>query len=122
MSTIHHYAGSPGDHTWDMVETKAYKDEFTGVTRQVLIGSAEKSENFEIRYFRVEPGKHTSLDQHPHEHGVVILHGRAKLQINHDFYEVGPLDAIFISGDDVHQFTALGKEPLGFLCTVPANR
>ncbi|HTX79330.1 MAG TPA: cupin domain-containing protein [Longilinea sp.] len=122
MSTIHRFTGEQTDCTWEKVPVYKYGDEFKGVTRQIIIGPDDHAPNFAIRYFRVEPGKHTSLDQHPHEHGVVIVHGRARLQINHDFYELGPMDAVFISGNDVHQFTALGDEPLGFFCTVPANR
>jgi quercetin dioxygenase-like cupin family protein len=122
MSTIHHFNGEPTNYSWDKIAVREYGDEFKGVTRQIVIGPDDQAPSFAIRYFRVDPGKHTSLDQHPHEHGVVIVHGRARLQINHDFYELGPMDAIFISGNDVHQFTALGDEPLGFFCTVPAKR
>ena len=49
-----------------------------------------------MRYFAAQPGGHTSLDQHAHDHGVYVLHGRARLR--------------------------LGDEPFGFLCVVPAKR
>ncbi|MEA4906814.1 MAG: cupin domain-containing protein, partial [Anaerolineaceae bacterium] len=98
------------------------RDEFEGVTRQIFIGPDEGSNNFAIRYFRLEPGTHSNLEKHPHEHGVVIVHGRARVQINDDFFEMGPLDTIYISGNDLHQFVPLGDEPLGFFCTVPVKR
>jgi len=122
MSVVHKFTGNKNIYDWDGVVVKAYEEEFTGVTRQVLIGEQDKSPNYEIRYFRLEPGSHSHKEQHPHDHGVVILHGRAKVQINETFQEVGPLDVIYISGNDLHQFVVLGSETLGFLCTVPANR
>jgi quercetin dioxygenase-like cupin family protein len=63
-------------------------------------------------------GQNTVYDQHPHEHGVVILHGQARVQINEDFYDLGPLDSVFISGDDIHQFTNIGSTPMGFICVI----
>jgi quercetin dioxygenase-like cupin family protein len=121
MSTIHRFVGLQDRYDWEGVEIRAYGDEFQGVTRQVLIGPGDGAPNFAIRYFRLEPGTHSNLERHPHEHGVVILHGRARVQINDSFFEAGPLDTLFISGEDLHQFVPLGDEPLGFLCTIPAK-
>lgn len=118
MSTIHKFTGEPSDYSWEGVEIQEYSDEFEGVTKQVVIGPDEKAPHFVIRYFHLEPGAHSNLEQHPHDHGVVVMHGRARVQINADFHEVGPLDAIYISGGDLHQFTALGDEPLGFMCVI----
>ena len=118
MSTIHKFTGESSDYSWEGVEIQEYRDEFEGVTKQVAIGPDEKAPHFVIRYFHLEPGAHSNLEQHPHYHGVVVMHGRARVQINADFHEVGPLDAIYISGGDLHQFTALGDEPLGFMCVI----
>ena len=70
----------------------------------------------------LEPGTHSNLEQHSHEYGVVVMHGRARLQLNNDFIDLNPYDSIFISGDDLHQFTTLGNEPFGFLCVVITKR
>jgi len=121
MSTIHKFAGKENDYQWDGVSIREYGDEFAGVTRQVMIGPDEDSNNFHLRYFRLEPGTHSNLEQHPHEHGVLILHGRAILQLQDTFTEVGPQDAIFISGNDLHQFVVKGDQPLGFLCVIIAK-
>ena len=118
MSIIHKYTGNPSDYTWEGVEVQRYGNEFEGVTKQVVIGPDDKAPHFVIRYFHLEPGRHSNLEQHPHDHGVVVMHGRARVQINSDFFEVDPLDAIFISGGDLHQFTVLGDEPLGFICVI----
>lgn len=89
-----------------------------GVVKHVLVGPEDGAPNLIIRYFHVPVGKKTFFDQHPHEDGIVILHGRAKVQIKDDFYEVSPLDSIFIQGNDVHQLTNIGEEPLGFKCVI----
>lgn len=118
MSVIHYFKGKENDYRWEGVPIREYEKEFVGVTRQVIIGPDEASNNFNIRYFRLEPGKHSNLEQHPHEHGVIILHGKARVQLNDEFFEVKPHDAIFISSNDLHQFTVLGEEALGFLCVI----
>ena len=118
MSNIHKYCGQPGNYQWEGVPVRKYNDEFEGVTKQVVIGPDDRAPHFVIRYFHLEPGTHSNLERHPHDHGVVVMHGKARVQINEEFYEVGPLDAIYISGGDLHQFTVMGNEPLGFMCVI----
>jgi len=121
MSVIHRFTGTETSYAWEDVEVRAYHGAFDGVTRQVPIGPAENSNNFHMRYFRLEPGKRSNKESHSHDHGVIILHGQAGLQINQDFHTLHPKDAVFIASNDLHQFTALGDEPLGFLCVVIAH-
>ena len=121
MSKINYFKGDANNFFWEGVSVREYGEEFEGVTRQVFIGPEEDSNNFHMRYFRLEPGTHSNLERHPHEHGVLILHGSAKLQLNNEFFDVQKNDAIFISGNDLHQFVAEGNEPLGFLCVIKAK-
>ncbi|BBB48155.1 cupin domain-containing protein [Pelolinea submarina] len=118
MSFIHRFIGTENNYRWEDVPVREYGEEFLGVTRQIMIGPDDGSNNFHLRYFRLEPGSHSHLEHHPHEHGVIILHGKARVQLNDEFFEVKPYDAIFISSEDVHQFTPIGDEPLGFLCVI----
>ena len=114
-----------GELRWHDVLVRAYGPENSGAdkaTRQILIGTDENSPNFHLRYFAVQPGGHTSLDQHSHEHGVYILHGRARLRLENNEYELNTGDVVYIPGNEVHQFFASGQEPFGFLCVVPARR
>jgi S-methyl-1-thioxylulose 5-phosphate methylthiotransferase len=126
MSIIHHIsAGENGELRWQGVPLRAYGPGNSGAdraTRQVLIGPDEQSRNFHLRYFAVQPGGHTALDQHPHDHGVYVLHGRARLQQGEERHALQPGDVVYIPGDEAHQFFTLGDEPFGFLCVVPANR
>ena len=114
-----------GELRWHDVPVQAYGPENSGAdkaTRQILIGKDENSPNFHMRYFAVQPGGHTSLDQHAHEHGVYILHGRARLRLENNEHELNAGDVVYIPGNEVHQFFASGQEPFGFLCVVPARR
>jgi len=122
MSTIHKFNGTPSQFSWEGIPVHAYGEEFVGVTRQVPIGEAEGSDNFTIRYFRLEPGTHSNLEHHPHEHGVIVVHGRARCQLNEQFHDVGPFDSIYITGNDLHQFVQQGDEPFGFICVIKAKK
>jgi quercetin dioxygenase-like cupin family protein len=126
MSAIHR-AGrvEQGELRWQDVPVRAYGPENSGAdraTRQILIGNDEQSPHFHMRYFAVQPGGHTSLDQHAHDHGVYVLHGRARLRLNDTEHELKAGDVVYISGNDIHQFFTVGEEPFGFLCVVPAQR
>ena len=121
MSAVHRFTGdlSSSQFSWQDVPTQTFSGgDLEGVVKQVLVGPEDNAPNFIIRYFHVPVGKKTFFDQHPHEHGIVILHGKAKVQINDDFYDVSPLDSIFIQGNDIHQLTNTGQEPLGFICVI----
>ncbi len=126
MSSIHRAAASEnGELRWQAIPLRAYGPDNSGAdraTRQILVGPDENAPNFHLRYFAVQPGGHTSLDQHTHEHGVYILHGQARLRLGDEQHELHPGDVVYIAGNEVHQFFALGAEPFGFLCIVPAKR
>ncbi len=126
MSVIHRFTDvQDGELRWQDIPIRAYGPENSDAeraTRQVLIGNEEQAPHFHMRYFAVQPGGHTSLDQHAHDHGVYVLHGRARLRLGDEHYELARGDVVYISGNEVHQFFALGEEPLGFLCVVPARR
>lgn len=126
MGIIHRLDGSEeGEFRWQGVPVKAYGPENSGAeraTRQVLIGNEENVLHFHLRYFAVQRGGHTSLDQHAHDHGVYVLHGRASLRLGEEMHELQAGDVVYIPGNEVHQFFTLGEEPFGFLCVVPAKR
>ncbi|WP_052889693.1 cupin domain-containing protein [Thermogemmatispora carboxidivorans] len=126
MGVIHRLQSQKqGELRWEGVPVRAYGPENSrakDATRQILIGNDEGAQNFHLRYFAVQPGGHTSLDQHAHDHGVYVLHGRARLRLGDEEHEVRAGDAIYIPGNEIHQFFALGDEAFGFLCVVPAKR
>lgn len=120
MATVHRFNATNDIYEWEGINPEKYEGgEFVGVVKQVLIGRQDGAPNFVIRYFRIEPGGHSQLERHPHDHGVVILHGRAKVQLNDEFHELGPLDVVYVGGNDLHQFRNIGEDALGFLCVIP---
>lgn len=122
MGVVHRFSGSDTAYAWEGVTEKAYAGgDVVGATKKVLIGPDEGSFNFRVRYFRIEPGGHSRFEQHPEEHGVVMLHGRALVRHGDQVTELGPRDVIFIPGNEWHQLTTVGDEPMGFLCVVPAR-
>jgi quercetin dioxygenase-like cupin family protein len=108
------------ERSWDDVEPAAYDHpELAGVERHDLIAGGDGAPNYHVRYFHVEPGKRTAREHHPHDHGVVIQRGRARVTLGDDVHEVGPGDVVYVSGDELHCFEAIGDEPLGFICVIP---
>lgn len=121
MSSIHRFTGdqNEGVYGWEDVQPMVINTkEVHGILKHVLVGPEDGAPNFIIRYFQVPVQSHTFHHSHPHEHGMLILHGKAKIQINNDFHELGPLDSIFLSGGDVHQVSNIGDTALGFLCVI----
>jgi quercetin dioxygenase-like cupin family protein len=122
MAKLHRQTGKPHDLDWDGARTKEYASASAeGVQGKVIIGPQDGTPNYYLRYFHVEPGGHTALDRHGHDHGVYILHGQAEALLGEEKVLMGPQDVVYIPGDEVHQFHAIGPEPLGFLCIVPPH-
>lgn len=102
---------------WEGVEVYAYTS--NNATKQVLIGHEDGAHNFEVRYFTIPPRGFSSLDYHAHDHGVVIVHGRARVMLGDQFEEVGPGDVVYIPGFERHQFENLTDGEMTFLCIIP---
>ncbi len=120
MGSIHRYVGQDNRFDWEGVSETSYDaPDVVGVIKKVLIGPEDGAFNFRMRYFSVAPGGNTSLDQHPHDHGVIILHGSASVLLGEEETVLGPWDVVHVAENEVHQFRARGSEPLGFICVVP---
>jgi len=117
MSSIHKFTGSKTDFSWENIIPKSYMGK-EGVFKHVLIGADEGAQNYIIRYFKLEPGCASNHERHEKDHGVVIMHGKGRVQLNDDFFEVGAFDTVYVSSNHVHQFTNIGAEPFGFICVI----
>ncbi len=128
MGTIHRFTGKPGEvYDWEGQRFRDYGKQpgaSEGATVRWLIGKAEQAPTFALRYFEIQPGGHSSPEQHPYEHGVVVVRGRAKACLGDagEEYEVGPNDVIYIPPDEYHQLVNISDEVLGFFCMIPAHR
>ena len=117
MGTVHRRVS---DRSWEGVAAQAYDDPaLAGVEKHELIGRADGAPHYRVRWFHVPAGGRTALERHPHDHGVVIQHGRARVTLGHAVHEVGEGDVVYVAGDELHCFETLGPEPLGFICVAP---
>ncbi len=120
MSSIHRRRA---DGSWEGVAPAAYDDlAVAGVERHELIGPADGADSYRVRYFHVPAGGRTALERHPHDHGVVIQRGTARVTLGDDVHELGPGDVVYVAGDELHCFEAVGDTALGFICVAPPGR
>ncbi len=123
MGRVHRFVGTADSFDWEDVPEKVVTGPgVAGVSGKILVGPLDGAPNFRIRYFRIEPGGHSALERHGHDHGVYILHGHGRVRMGEEEVEVSPGDAVYIPGWELHQFSAVGDEPLGFLCVIPARQ
>jgi quercetin dioxygenase-like cupin family protein len=111
-----------GERDWEGVEAMAYDDPaVAGVEKRELIGSGDGAPHWRLRHFHVPAGGRTARERHPHDHGVYVLSGRARVTLGERVEEVGPGDVVYVPGDELHEFEALGED-LDFLCVAPPRR
>ncbi len=115
MGAIHRRSGTG----WEGVPAQAYDDPgLPGVLKHELIGEADGATRYRVRYFEVPAGGATARERHPHDHGVMIISGRARVTLGAQTQELEEGDVVYVAGDELHCFEALGEQPLGFVCVV----
>jgi len=92
-----------------------------GIAIRWLISKEDGAANFAMRMFEVEPGGHTPLHRHPHEHEVFVLEGEGVVTDEGRERPIGPEDVVFVPGDVEHNFRNTGDSTLRFLCLVPMS-
>ena len=116
MGVIHRRTSGGG---WADIAAQAYDDpSLAGVRKHELIGEAEGAQQYRMRFFEVPVGGRTARERHPHDHGVMIVSGRARVTLGSGSHEVGEGDVVYVAGDELHCFETLGEVPLGFVCVV----
>jgi S-methyl-1-thioxylulose 5-phosphate methylthiotransferase len=119
------------DYTWNEVAKEPYKTGegaaegaacFCGIDRQTIIGMRGESAKFHVRYFEVEPGGHSSLEKHEHEHAVICVRGKGRALAGDKIFEVGFMDTLYVAPSEPHQLFNPFEEPFGFICIVDAER
>jgi quercetin dioxygenase-like cupin family protein len=86
-----------------------------------LISREDGAENFAMRMFELQPGGHTPLHTHPHEHEVFIVQGQGTFVCEAKEHEFGPEHVIFVPGGLEHRFKNTGDSVLRFLCLIPMS-
>ncbi len=112
---------------WNDIPLEAYKkttEFWKGITRRELIGKRGETPRFHLRYFEIEPGGYSTLEQHEHEHVVVPIRGEGEVHFGCYIYRVAVGDVVYVAPNDSHQFRNPedATEPFGVLCIVNAER
>jgi quercetin dioxygenase-like cupin family protein len=88
---------------------------------RLLISKADGAENFAMRMFELQPGGHTPLHTHAHEHEVFVLEGNGVFVCEDQQHEFGPEYVIFAPPNREHRFKNTGDSVLRMLCLIPAS-
>lgn len=105
----------------DVTKTPVEIEGAKGAQIQWLIGKGDDAPNFAMRLFELQPGGHTPLHAHPHEHEVFVLAGTGIVMDDGQERPVGPEDAILVPGGCEHNFQNTGDSVLRFLCLIPTS-
>ncbi len=115
-----------GNFDWNQIPPADYKptdDSWKGVSRRVFVGETGESPLFHFRYFEVEKGGYTTLEEHDHEHVVFVVRGSGMAIVGCKHLDMSFGDMLYVSPRDPHQFrNDSSDEPFGFICVVNAVR
>ncbi len=90
------------------------------VTKRIVIGPGDGSEEIVLRYFSVEPGGASPHHAHGFPHLVKVEAGEgAVVDVQGREHPVKPGDYVYVGDEEVHQFRNKGTEPFDFVCIVP---
>lgn len=124
MRKIHRFIGEWGKNMkWEGGRSRSYDGEsVSGVTETWLIGKAEEAQNFALRFYSVEVGGNTVEEQHEHDHGILVLHGKASVLMEDEWHDIGQGDIVYVPPNVRHQVLNRGDNQMGFICVIPARR
>ena len=109
-----HYSDTPAE---------VFGDEAVGVTiRWVIDEDKDGAPTYALRVIEVAPGGHTPNHTHPFEHENFIMEGKGRVQIDGEWFEVGPGDVVFVPPHSQHTYVNAGDLPFKFLCGIPVSR
>jgi quercetin dioxygenase-like cupin family protein len=94
----------------------------SGATVRWLISEKDGAPNFAMRLFEIEPDGHTPYHKHEWEHEVMILKGTGSLVTEEGGVPLNKGDALFVPGEEIHQFKNTSQGTLVFLCMVPHRK
>lgn len=95
---------------------------YPGVTKQIVIGAGDGSDEIVLRYFSVVEGGATPWHSHEFPHLVKVEAGQG-LAVAPDGTEtpVSRGDYVYVAPNEMHNFKNAGVEPFEFVCIVPGR-
>lgn len=114
------------DYNWADRRSRAYKStseiSHTDVRRVELIGKNGERTDFDLRYFEIAPGGHSSLEKHLHTHVIIGARGYGILQVNGENTAFNTMDIAYVQPLEVHQLINNSDSAFGFFCIVDRER
>jgi len=93
-----------------------------GVKRRIVIGEKEGAPNFIMRIFDVDQGHSTPYHEHPWEHEVFVLEGKAAVKdVNGTEKPIAVGDTVFIPPSEKHCLINKGDGLFRFMCLIPTG-
>jgi len=85
--------------------------------RSILDRTTAPVQNQSLAQATLAPGTATQPHRHPHTEEIYyLLAGTARINVQNETRDLGPLDAVLIPPDALHHITNTGSTPLVFLC------
>ena len=99
-----------------LAEMKGYE----GVTKKIVLGPTDGSNEIVLRYFSVQPGGATPYHTHPFPHLVKIETGvGVAVDAAGNEQPVSAGDFVYVDDNEKHNFKNTGDKPFDFICIVP---
>lgn len=93
-----------------------------GVTKQIVLGPGDGSDEVVLRYFSVVENGATPRHSHDFPHLVRVESGRgAAVDAKGANNPVNAGDYVYVAPGEIHHFENRGNEPFEFICIVPGR-
>jgi quercetin dioxygenase-like cupin family protein len=85
-----------------------------------LIDRSSGAKTYGLRLFEIQPGGIVPLHQHPEEHEIFVISGKADVMSSSGSTPARKDDVVFIPSNMVHGVdNRKGKEAFKFICVIP---
>jgi quercetin dioxygenase-like cupin family protein len=85
-----------------------------------LVDRTNGAKTYALRLFEIEPGGIVPLHQHPEEHEIFVISGKAEVLSDSGIRAARKDDVIFIPSNIMHGIdNRKGKEVFKFICAIP---
>lgn len=105
---------------YEKIPASEVEEDTKGVKIRRIFVDDDGAPNFYMRVFEVESGGHTPLHSHEWEHEVFVLRGCGTVTSEEGQHEFQAGNAIFVPGNETHQFKNTGDTKLEFICIIPS--
>lgn len=93
---------------------------YDNLTKQVVLGPEDGSQEIVLRYFSLKPGGSSPHHTHDFPHLVKIETGNGTVtDATGNEHQLQSGDYVYVDSNDAHHFTNTGPEPFDFICVVP---